>query len=130
MTVEKTGIFSGNVYYQPSPQKTKKSETPKEVVDVKAKPETTEMGLDLLSATPYYANVTFKGGVSPTFASLENVNSPVIKALNSAHERGDLGKGKGVEPDFTEGWRVFTACATMSPESRARIEQSMALWTV
>ena len=130
MTVEKTGIFSGNVYYQPSPKKTEKSETPKEVVDVKAKPATTEMGLDLLSATPtYYANVTFKGGISPTFASLENVNSPVIKALNSAHERGDFGNGEGVEPGFAEGWRVFTACATMSPESRARIEQSMALWS-
>lgn len=133
MGVEKTGIFSGNVYYNPKTPKTETTDTTqkaKETVDVKAKqPPTTELGRDLLNpSTDYFPNVKFTGGISPTFASLENVNSPVIKALNSAHGRGDFGKGEGVEPDFAEGWRVFTACATMSPESRARIEQSMALW--
>lgn len=130
MGVEKAGIFSGNVYYQPGPPKTEKSETPKEVVDVKAKqPATTEMGRDLLNAS-YYPNITLKGGTTPTFASLENPNSVVLKSFDTAYERGDFGKGEGIDPEFAEGWRVLTACATMSPESRTRIEKSMALWTV
>ena len=134
--VDKTnGIFSGRMIYNPQFPKTDTTDTTqetKEVVGFKAKqPSTTEMGRDLLNTpTGYYPNLTFTGGVSPTFASLGNEKSTVIKAFDAAYLRGDFGNGEGVDKDFAEGWGLFTACATMPRESRERIEQSMALWAV
>ena len=59
MGVEKTGIFSGNVYYNPKTPKTETTDTTqkaKEPVDVKAKPTTTELGRALLN-DPWYSGL-------------------------------------------------------------------------